>query len=253
MRQKLALIAVLLIISCAFAEELTGVSPAALDDTHIYVSPLDQYGRATGAFAVLSRSSIDSERRQDISQFAPAGWQSGGVYHRCHLVGAQLTSGTACLENLVTGTEYLNTEQMLPVENRVRSYILQTGDHVLYRVTPIYQGTELLPRAVEITIYSIESDGLRMTVYCYNVQPGISIDYATGKAQTDGLLIADDIPDAPVVRSVPDYVLNLKSRRFHYPWCSGVETMSEKNKQDYYGDRESLIQQGYKPCGSCNP
>lgn len=265
MKRIVSLILILLLVPAAIAEEtgnpamlLYNVTPAAFDTCQVYTQPLDQYGRATGAFAILSSASIDSERRQDISMFSPAGWQSGGIYHRCHLVGAQLTSGTACAENLVTGTEYLNLEGMLPVENRVRTYISRTGDHVLYKVTPIYQGTELLPRAVEITLYSIESNGLRMTAYCYNIQPGYIIDYATGRFRQEGepeelVLIGDGLDDPASRSGEPDYVLNVKSMRFHYPWCQGVETMSPKNRQDYYGDRETLITQGYKPCGTCNP
>lgn len=246
---------------------LMNVTPAAFDDCRVFVSPLDQYGRPGMAFAILSRSSIDSEQRQDISMFSPVGFSfnkkydsidGGNVYHRCHLVGAQLTSGTACLENLVTGTQYLNIEGMLPVENRARSYVMRTGDHVLYKVTPVYQGSELLPRAVEITLYSIESNGLRMTAYCYNIQPGFVIDYATGAVRAEGepeelVLVADDLGDPGSRSGQPDYVLNTKSMRFHYPWCQGVQTMSAKNRQDYYGDRETLIQQGYKACGTCNP
>ena len=135
---------------------------------------------------------------------------------------------------------------------------MRTGDHVLYKVTPVYQGSELLPRAVEITLYSIESNGLRMTAYCYNIQPGFVIDYATGAVRAEGepeelVLVADDLGDPGSRSGQPDYVLNTKSMRFHYPWCQGVQTMSAKNRQDYYGDRETLIQQGYKACGTCNP
>lgn len=247
---------------------LYNVTPAAFDDGGIYVSPLDQYGRAGPALAIISSSSIDSEQRQDISMFSPAGFQTktddridgGSLYHRCHLIGAQLASGTACAENLVTGTQYLNIVGMLPIENRARTYALRTGEHLLYKVTPIYQGAELLPRAVEITIYSIESAGLRMTAYCYNVQPGFVIDYSTGFARAEDepeefVLIADGAadPGTRAAQAEPDYVLNTKSMRFHFPWCTGVETMNAKNRQDYYGDRETLIAQGYKPCGSCNP
>lgn len=264
-RFAVCMIALLLLFSACCAEDpgnaamiLFNVTPSAFDDSKVFVLPLDQYGRATGAFAVLSRTSIDSERRQDIGMFSPTGWQSNSIYHRCHLVGAQLTSGTACLENLVTGTEYLNLEGMLPVENRARTYVGRTGDHVLYKVIPIYQGSELLPRAVEITLYSIESSGLRMTAYCYNIQPGYVIDYATGRARSEDepeelVLVGDDVNDPGSRSGEPDYVLNVKSKRFHYPWCAGVSDMSPKNRQDYYGDRESLIEQGYKPCGSCNP
>lgn len=268
---------VLLIVSAAAVAEtapgnaamiLMNVTPAAFDDCRVYVSPLDQYGRAGTAFAILSRASIDSEQRQDISMFSPAGFvynkqyesiDGGNIYHRCHLVGAQLTSGTACLENLVTGTQYLNIEGMLPIENRARTYVLRTGEHVLYKATPIYQGSELLPRAVEITLYSIESNGLRMTAYCYNIQPEFIIDYATGAVRAENepedlILIADSLDEEAISRSgQPDYVLNTKSMRFHFPWCQGVETMSAKNRQDYYGDRETLISRGYKACGTCNP
>ena len=271
--KRLFPLVLVLICSVAIAEEqnpamiLMGVTPDSFDNCRVYVSPLDQYGRAGTAFAILSRASIDSETRQDISMFSPAGFSQnkqydgidgGSVYHRCHLVGAQLTSGTACLENLITGTQYLNIEGMLPIENRARTYVNRTGDHVLYKATPIYQGTELLPRAVEITLYSIESSGLRMSAYCYNIQPGYIINYSTGYVRAEDepeefIMTADDLGD-PVNRSGgPDYVLNVKSMRFHLPWCQGVETMSAKNRQDYYGDRETLISQGYKPCGTCNP
>jgi len=281
MKIKIIICVLLLIALCSasVAEDATqgnaamilfNVTPSAFDDCHVFVSPLDQYGRAGTAFAILSRASIDSERRQDISMFQPVGFQhnrqyagidGNSIYHRCHLVGAQLTAGTACLENLVTGTQYLNIKGMLPIEDRARSYVTRTGDHLLYKVTPIYQGTELLPRAVEITLYSIESNGLRMTAYCYNIQPGYIINYATGAVraenepeQEEGLLLIANDTEAPGTRQgQPDYVLNVKSQRFHYPWCSGVETMSAKNRQDYYGDRQALIDQGYKPCGTCNP
>ena len=263
--KKVTAIAFLLvfIISAAYAEETSeikfiyNVTPETFNDCTLYVSPLDQYGRAGTAFAVLSKSSVDSERRQDISMFSPVGYVSGSFYHRCHLIGAQLTSGTACLENLITGTEHLNLQGMLPVENRVRSYIMATGDHVLYRVSPIYQGAELLPRAVEMTAYSIESDGLRITAYCYNIEPGYDIDYASGAFAQDGtlVLITDDTAELPTTRTrkEPDYILNVKSHKFHYPWCIGVESMSEKNKQEFYGTRQEAINQGYSPCGSCNP
>jgi len=275
MKRAIALI-LLLALCCAVASAedgnpamiLLNVTPAAFDNCHVFVSPLDQYGRPGTAFAIISRSSIDSEMRQDISMFSPVGFEfnkqydaidGNSLYHRCHLVGAQLTSGTACIENLVTGTQYLNIEGMLPIENRAKTYVQRTGEHLLYKVTPIYQGTELLPRAVEITMYSIESNGLRMTAYCYNIQPGYIIDYASGIARAedepeDFVLIADsDLQDPTSRSSEPTYVLNKKSKKFHYPWCIGVESMSAKNRQDYYGDRETLIREGYTPCGSCNP
>lgn len=266
MKKLFLILSVLVILAAAASAEepqtaiLYGITAETFDDCAIYVSPLDEFGRAGPAFAVLSRASVDSEMRADISQFAPAGWSAGGIYHRCHLIGAQLTRGTACAENLVTGTEHLNVGEMLPVENRVRSYILTTGEHVLYKVTPIYQGAELLPRAVEITAYSLESDGLRLTAFCYNTEPGYQIDYATGfvfpDEGADLILTADLDGTEPASRSAkadPDYVLNKKSKKFHYPWCNGVESMSAKNRQDFYGTRAEAIALGYEPCGTCNP
>ena len=263
-RTILFIIIFIYVVTTVYAEEtntvvlLDNISPSTYDDCKVYVSPLDKYGRAGTALAVLSITSIDSEQRQDISMFSPVGWKSNSIFHRCHLVGAQLTTGTACLENLITGTEYLNIEEMLPIENRVRNYIAHTGEHVLYKVTPIYQGSELLPRAVEITVYSFESNGLRFSAYCYNIQPGYIIDYASGASRSeddpeDILIIDVNAEDISTRSPIPDYILNTKSKRFHYPWCAGVETMSTKNKQEYYGDRETLIQDGYKPCGTCNP
>ena len=267
-------ILLMVLIPCIAVSETTNaamilmnVTPSAFDDCHIFVSPLDQYGRAGTAFAILSKASIDSEQRQDISMFSPVGFEynkkydqidGGNIYHRCHLIGAQLSSGTACIENLITGTQYLNIEGMLPIENRAKTYVNRTGDHLLYKVSPVYQGTEIIPRAVEITMYSIETNGLRMTAYCYNIQPGFEISYDTGYVRAEDepeefMLVMDGTEESVSRSGQPDYILNTKSMRFHHPWCTGVESMSQKNRQDYYGDRDTLLQQGYKPCGTCNP
>ena len=266
MKKLFLVLSVLVILATAASAEeqaetaiLFGITAETFDDCRLYVSPLDAYGRAGSAFAVLSRLSIDSEQRQDITMFSPAGYTPGGLYHRCHLVGAQLTSGTACAENLVTGTQHLNVDEMLPIENRVRAYVLTTGEHVLYKVTPIYQGAELLPRAVEITAYSLETDGLRLTAYCYNTEPGYQIDYASGTMYPDdgGLILIADLGGAdPGTRSAPaepTYVLNKSSKKFHYPWCNGVAAMKAKNREDFYGTRDEAIALGYEPCGTCNP
>ena len=107
----------------------------------------------------------------------------GFVYNRCHLIGFQLTGENANARNLITGTRYLNVEGMLPFENAVAEYIEDTGNHVLYRVTPIYDDYNLVASGVQMEAYSVEDDGegICFDVYCYNVQPGVEIDYATGE------------------------------------------------------------------------
>ena len=151
---------------------------------------LDKLGRCTTAYANIGRDLMPTEKRGDISQIKPSGWHSvrydcvegKSLYNRCHLIGYQLTAENANEQNLITGTRYLNTEGMLPFENMVADYIKETGNHVLYRVTPIYNGDNLVADGVQMEARSVEDDGEGITyhVYCYNVQPGVGIDYATG-------------------------------------------------------------------------
>ena len=122
----------------------------------------------------------------------PTGWHTvkypgivdgNYLYNRCHLIGYQLSGENANEKNLITGTRYLNVQGMLPFENMVADYVKETGNHVLYRVTPAFVGSELVARGVEMEAYSVEDDGQGVCfhVYCYNVQPGVEIDYATGE------------------------------------------------------------------------
>ena len=138
---------------------------------------------------------------------------------------------------------------MLPFENLVADYVRETDNHVLYRVTPLFEGSELVARGVQMEALSVEDEGegVCFNVYVYNVQPGISIDYATGESW------AEDQAQGPGDREGVTYILNTSSHKFHYPDCAGVSTMSEKNKEAYTGSREDLIAQGYEPCGQCNP
>jgi len=165
-------------------EELTTESFASY-------SPLDLLGRCTVVQACLGRDLMPTEPRGDISMIHPTGWEQNfyefvdgeAVYNRCHLIGFQLTGENANERNLLTGTRYMNTEGMLPFENLVADYIRETGNHVLYRVTPVFEGTELLARGVQMEALSVEDggDGVCFNVYCFNVQPGVDIDYATGE------------------------------------------------------------------------
>ena len=234
-------------------------------------TPLDVLGRCGAAFAMVGLDTMPTQDRESISQVRPSGWLTAGydtdlvdggyLYNRCHLIGFQLTGENANEENLITGTRYLNVEGMLPFENLVADYVKETGNHVLYRATPVFSGTELVARGVELEALSVEDsgDGVCFHVYCYNNQPGITIDYATGDSWLSGTdSQASGAPESGSSQSgdVPGeqhYILNTSSKKFHRPDCSGVANMSPSNRQDYTGTRQSLLDQGYSPCGTCNP
>ena len=160
-------------------------------------SPLDFLGRCGTACANVGLELMPTEERGDIGSVKPTGWQTakydivdgGYLYNRCHLIGYQLTGENANEQNLITGTRYLNVEGMLPFENLVADYVKETGNHVRYQVTPIFQGVELVARGVQMEAMSVEDDGAGVcfNVFVYNVQPGITIDYATGESSlTEG-------------------------------------------------------------------
>lgn len=244
--------------------EINGNKPNFTDedkarDTFEEYSPLDYLGRCGVAFMLASEETMPTEDRGDIGDVKPSGWHTvryNGVvdgnylYNRCHLLGFQLSGENANERNLITGTRYMNTEGMLPFENHIANYIDATGNHVLYRVTPIYTGENLVADGVQMEAYSIEDkgNGINFNVFCYNVQPGVVIDYATGESALE------ETPEEESTTSTEQhYILNTNSKKFHYPDCSSVDDMSAKNKQDYTGTREDLINQGYDPCGRCNP
>ena len=225
-------------------------------------SPLDLLGRCGTAYACVGLETMPIQDRESISQVKPSGWQTaeystslvdgGYLYNRCHLIGFQLTGENANQENLITGTRYLNVEGMLPFENLVADYVKETGNHVLYRVTPVFSGQELVARGVELEALSVEDggEGVCFHVYCYNNQPGIEIDYATGDSWETG---EEPQADGSAQGGEQHYVLNTNSKKFHLPDCSGAESMSPSNRQDYTGSRQALIDQGYSPCGTCKP
>ena len=160
-------------------------------------SSLDLLGRCGTAYANIGLDLMPTEERDSIGQVKPSGWQTVKydivdgkyLYNRCHLIGYQLTGENANEQNLITGTRYLNVEGMLPFENLVADYVEETGNHVRYQVTPIFQGVELVARGVQMEAMSVEDDGAGVcfNVFVYNVQPGITIDYATGESSlTEG-------------------------------------------------------------------
>ena len=162
-------------------------------------SRLDKLGRCGAAFANVCKETMPTEERGDIGKIKPSGWQTVKydnidgkyLYNRCHLIGYQLTAENANEKNLITGTRYLNVEGMLPFENMVDDYVEKTDNHVLYRVTPIFKGDNLVASGVQMEAYSVEDKGkgVCFNVYCYNVQPGITIDYKDGSsALSDGTI-----------------------------------------------------------------
>lgn len=165
-------------------EELTAKS-------YEHYGALDGLGRCTVAMACVGKDLMPTEERGSISSVKPTGWvqnfyeivDGGALYNRCHLIGFQLTGENANKQNLITGTRYLNAEGMLPFEEQIADYVKETGNHVLYRVTPIFKGDELVARGVQLEAQSVEDGGkgICFHVYVYNVQPGIVIDYATGE------------------------------------------------------------------------
>lgn len=219
-------------------------------------SPLDALGRCGVAFACVGTELMPTEERGSIGQVKPSGWQTVKydevdgkyLYNRCHLIGFQLTGENANTKNLITGTRYMNVEGMLPFENMIADYVKETENHVLYRVTPIFDGNDLVARGVQLEAKSIEDKGkgICFNVYVYNNQPGIIINYSNGKSARVG----EELPDND---SDTEYILNTNSKKFHTTDCSGAKNISPKNKTRYKGDRDELISQGYSPCGTCDP
>lgn len=223
-----------------------------------YYSGLDRLGRCRTCYACIGTDIMPDGDRGDISSVKPTGWQQYNfgfidgslLYNRCHLIAYMLTGENDNKNNLITGTRYMNIEGMLPFEEKTESYVRETGNHVLYRVTPIFRENELLARGVHMEGYSVEDKGkgISFNVYCYNVQPGVIIDYATGDARAEH---PESTSEFDV--SGATYIINIKSGKFHRPDCKGVQTMSDKNKLKTNKDRDTLISEGYSPCGECQP
>ena len=223
-------------------------------ESYEYYSPLDSLGRCGTVVASIGRDIMPTEERESISSVKPTGWHSvsypdvgvTSLYNRSHLIAFQLTGENANRENLITGTQYMNQTVMTRFENMVADYIKETGNHVLYRVTPIFTGNNLVADGVLMEGWSVEDngDGICYCVYLYNVQPGVEINYATGESR----LLEIEVPD-----DAPNYILNTNTKKFHKPTCSNAASISDKNRKESYDTREALIAEGYKAAGCCNP
>lgn len=305
-------------------------------------SELDDLGRSGVAFANVCTDTMPTEERSEIGMIKPSGWHTVKydnidgkyLYNRCHLIGYQLTGENANEQNLVTGTRYMNIEGMLLFENKVVQYVENTDNHVLYRVTPVFKGDNLLASGVQIEACSVEDKGkgVCFNVYCYNVQPDITIDYSDGSSRlSEGVTVSVSLSYSKYSLTVGEskmlsatvspksakvtwhssnnkvatvsstgkvtakaagtatitartsnglkaackitvrdsqnttvsdndtsfgkctYILNTNTKKFHIPSCPSVDSMKDKNKKVFTGDREDVISQGYSPCKRCHP
>ena len=225
---------------------------------------LDGLGRCTTAFANIGKDLMPAEKRGPIGEVKPTGWQTAKydnvdgkyLYNRCHLIGYQLTGENANAKNLITGTRYLNVDGMLPFENMVADYIKETNNHVLYRVTTVFSGDNLVASGVHMEAESVEDngDGILFNVYCFNAQPGIAIDYATGNSHQDDSVVADASKSTTAAEAnVQTYVLNTNTKKFHKESCNSAKSMDASNKKIYTGSRQEIIDMGYEACGVCKP
>ena len=227
-------------------------------------SSLDSLGRCGVALASCGKEIMPSadEERKSISSIKPTGWiqksysgiSGGYLWNRCHLIGWQLSAENANRENLITGTRYMNINGMLPFENMVADYIKETGNHVAYRITPIFEGRNLVCSGVQMEAYSIEDDGdgICFNVYCYNVQPGITINYATGDSSGPSSSTTTSPPSTeqndssnnPASNGTMVWIPKTGSKYHSRSGCSNMKNPSQVTKQE-------AERQGYEPCKKC--
>lgn len=284
---------------CYVNENKPGFAPEEIwTSTQESLDQLDELGRCGTANSCIGIDGMPTEGRGDISEVHPSGWHSDrydfiegeALYNRCHLIAHQLSGDDAVPRNLITGTSYMNRDGMLPFETAIGNYVRDTENHVMYRVEPIFVGDELICRGVHMEAISVEDkgEGLSFNVFCYNVQPGIDIDYLTGDnglsedtamleeyqsgrfaiiantrgEVTDNSFIADsEQPEEDKSNEAQEeqtspvrtYILNTNTGKFHYLDCRSVKDMKDKNKQEVEATREEIIARGFEPCGNCKP
>lgn len=223
---------------------------------------LDSFGRCGVAIACVGKDIMPTEERGSIGQVKPSGWHTVKydnvdgkyLYNRCHLIGYQLTGENANERNLITGTRYLNIDGMLPFENMVADYVKESGNHVLYRVTPIFDGDNLLARGVQLEAKSVEDngEGICFNVYAYNAQPDIAINYETGESAFGDVPPKSSSSKEPNIESA-EYVINTDSKLIHLPSCRSATNIKDENKELTTKSKTELIAEGYSTCKRCNP
>ena len=229
-------------------------------------SDLDSLGRCGVAYANICKEIMPTEKRGKIGMIKPSGWHTVKydvikdryLYNRCHLIGYQLAGENANPKNLITGTRYLNVEGMLPFENLVADYVNNTGNHVLYRVTPMFSGSNLVANGVLIEAKSVEDNGggILFNVYCYNVQPGVGINYENGDSWLDGTTgSALSGSDTSATENSAAYSSNSETmvhitatgKKYHRAGC---RTLKKSDTEVTLDEAKSM---GLSPCGICNP
>lgn len=223
-------------------------------------SKLDKLGRCGVAYANISTNTMPTEKRGSIGMVKPTGWHTVKyncikdryLYNRCHLIAYELAGENANTKNLITGTRYLNITGMLPYENMVADYVKETENHVLYRVTPIFDKNNLVVNGVLIEGYSVEDSGkgICFNRYCYNVQPGIDIDYSTGNSSLSSTAANNNSTNTTDKYA---YILNTKTKKIHMPNCNAASKINDSNKKQTSESISELEKQGYTPCKICNP
>ncbi len=264
-----------------------------------YYPELDSLSRCGSCMACLGPELMPTEKRGEIGMVKPSGWNQAKypelisdlyLWNRCHLIAFSFAGENANERNLITGTRYMNTQGMYSCEFDVAEYMKDTGHHVLYRATPLFHGDELVARGVLIEAESMEDDEVEFCVFCYNVQPGIGINYQNGEswmlldtggvnagapvgeknldtgALADGKSLDTGTPaDTEGVEAVTrvvlldqthrdaTYLVNINTGRFHWNGCKSGEKTAEKNRRYYNGSRDELIASGYVSAGCCHP
>ena len=225
-----------------------------------YYSNLDEHGRCGVTLASLDDDLMPKEERKSISSVTPTGWinaeydfiSGGYLYNRCHLIGFQLTGENANERNLITGTRYMNIDGMLDFENLVADYIRKNSNHVLYRVTPVYEGDNLIAKGLQMEAYSVEDkgEGVCYNVFVYNSQPGVEIDYSTGESHLSNKAIQKSTKK-PQKQPVKKIIGNKNSKTYHQESCS---RLPKEQNRIYFNSKEEAKAAGYdNPCGFCNP
>lgn len=262
-------------VSAASVPEFSGKPYTILHDGEPYFSvsdydvsvsfedyaEFDSLGRCRVCVANIGQDLMPTEPRGEIGMVKPTGWhtirydgivEGNYLYNRCHLIGYQLAGENANILNLITGTRYLNVQGMLPFEDEVANYVHKTGNHVLYRVTPIFAGDDLVAHGVLMEGCSVEDagEGVEFCVYCYNAQPGIEIDYATGDSRLSEDRPVGELYFDPAVGVT--FVCNTSTKKYHSLDCPETDRIKSENRREVSNTAEELNAMGYTRCQKCN-
>lgn len=260
-----------------FSEDLLTTTP------YVQLSSLDELGRPGVVVACLGPETImaDYDYTPPRDSYEPIGWQdikdtssSLPLYVCTRLIQPCLYPDLDFVENVFTATKTMSTWELFPFENGIYNYIKETGNHVILRLTPVYEGSNLLCSGVLIEEWSVEEQPAnynkttRQKAFVYNAEPNMTIDYLTGNAwandqEKNTMGVNSILYKAPgmiptkssVEPSLPQisYVLNTNTKKFHYPYCASVDEIKASNRSDYTGTRDEVISMGFSPCGRCKP